>query len=477
MRARSRSSIAAMVARPPRLVDRSSSSSGSMPSRTKPPSRTRAGGSSTRVRAISSARSVGGSSSFAWRRSRGATHSPRASAAAGSARSDWPRATRSRGPAVPRVTRPRMRSRSCTPASTSRRRPRLKGAEGQLLDGVEPVLDALELDEGAEDPLAQQPFPHRRPRVVEDVEQGAPPIPVGQALHELEVAAGERVEDEDVLRSARDEGRHVGEVALLRLPHVAERRPGGGDGARRAFAPEGLEGSHAEVGQELPARALGLEGPVLDRGARDRPLGLRGVREPGGEIGFAAGQDLAGTGGPDLVPQAVEAAGAVPLRDGELAGGRLQPRDTEARGAGLDGHEVRRFGGVEGGGFELGARRDDPNDLALDDSLRRPRVLHLLAEGHPETLPDEAGDVGGGGVVRDPAHRDRVAVLVLRAGGERDLERLRGDHRVLEEHLVEVAHPEEQQRVRVLRLHAVVLLHGGRLDEAGRRHEGRWSIS
>ena len=42
----------------------------------------------------------------------------------GSARRDWPRATRSRGPAVPRVTRPRMRSRSCTPPKASRRRPR-----------------------------------------------------------------------------------------------------------------------------------------------------------------------------------------------------------------------------------------------------------------------------------------------------------------------------------------------------------------
>ena len=124
MRSRSRSSIAAIVARPPRLVERSSSSSGSTPSRITPPSRRSAGGSSTRVLSTSWARSNGGSRSLTRRRTSGAMHSARASAAPGRALRELASATRSRGPAVPRVTRPRMRSRSCTPPSVSRRRPR-----------------------------------------------------------------------------------------------------------------------------------------------------------------------------------------------------------------------------------------------------------------------------------------------------------------------------------------------------------------
>ncbi len=355
--------------------------------------------------------------------------------------------------------------------------PAVEGTEGHLLDRVEPVLDPLELHEGTQDPLPQESAPHRGPRVVEDVEESAPSPSVGQALHELEVAAGQGVEDEDVLRPAGDEARHVREVALLGLAHVAEGSAGGGDGARRALAPEGLERRDAEVGEELPAGPVGLEGAVVDGGAGDRPLGLGGVGQPVRQVRLAAGQDLARAGGPDLVAKAVEAGGAVPLRDGELAGGGLQPRDAEARRAGLDGHQVGGLGRVEGGGLELRAGGDDPDDLALHDAPRRARVLHLLAEGHPEALADEAGDVGGGGVVGDPAHGDRVAVPVLRSGGERDLESLRGDHRVLEEHLVEVAHAEEEERVRVLRLHAVVLLHGGGLEGTGRRHEGSWSIS
>ena len=52
VRARSRSSISAITCLPERLMSRSSSSSGSTPSRMKPPSRANAGGSSTSVRSM-----------------------------------------------------------------------------------------------------------------------------------------------------------------------------------------------------------------------------------------------------------------------------------------------------------------------------------------------------------------------------------------------------------------------------------------
>ena len=54
VRARSRSSISAMICLPERLIARSSSSSRSTPSRAKPPSRASAGGSSTSVASIAS---------------------------------------------------------------------------------------------------------------------------------------------------------------------------------------------------------------------------------------------------------------------------------------------------------------------------------------------------------------------------------------------------------------------------------------
>ena len=102
--------------------------------------------------------------------------------------------------------RPRIRSRSCTRAKRLAGAAALDGAERQLLDGVEPVLDALELHERPQQPLPQQPSAHRRARVVEHVEQRPAPAAVLQVLDELEVAPRDRVDREHVLRRARDAG-------------------------------------------------------------------------------------------------------------------------------------------------------------------------------------------------------------------------------------------------------------------------------
>jgi hypothetical protein len=48
---------------------------------------------------------------------------------------------------------------------------------------------------------------------------------------------------------------------------------------------------------------------------------------------------------------------------------------------------------------------------------------------------------------------------MLAALGQRDVQRLGRRDRIVEEHLVEIAHPVEQQRVRILRLDLQVLRH------------------
>ena len=49
--------------------------------------------------------------------------------------------------------------------------------------------------------------------------------------------------------------------------------------------------------------------------------------------------------------------------------------------------------------------------------------------------------------------------LMLAALGEHDAERLAGDLGILEEHLVEIAHPVEQERACVLRFNSEILRH------------------
>ncbi len=90
---------------------------------------------------------------------------------------------------------------------------------------------------------------------------------------------------------------------------------------------------------------------------------------------------------------------------------------------------------------------DKTHDGALQGSFRAAlfrlgRILDLLADRHLESGADQPREIGFGRVHRHPAHRD-VGAVVPAALGQRDVERRRGDDRVLEEQLVEIAHPEK----------------------------------
>ena len=119
------------------------------------------------------------------------------------------------------------------------------------------------------------------------------------------------------------------------------------------------------------------------------------------------------------------------------------------------------------------ARRDRLDHLAPDDPLGQLRVLDLLADGHAEPGAHQLPQVLGGRLDRHAGERDAVA-----AAGERDAQQLGGALGVVEEHLVEVAHAEEQDRVLVPRLDVAVLQHERRVERIGHgrvlghQHEG-----
>ena len=90
--------------------------------------------------------------------------------------------------------------------------------------------------------------------------------------------------------------------------------------------------------------------------------------------------------------------------------------------------------------------------------LRLGRILELLADRDAMAKRDQPVEVVVGALDRHAAHADVLAV-VLAALGEHDAERAARDLRVVEEELVEVAHPVEQQAIRVGRLDLEVLRH------------------
>jgi hypothetical protein len=101
------------------------------------------------------------------------------------------------------------------------------------------------------------------------------------------------------------------------------------------------------------------------------------------------------------------------------------------------------------------ARRDQPDDLAPHQLLAGTGHLHLIADGHLVSGRDQPRDVAARRMVRHARHRHPI--VALGAAGQRDAEKLRGHPRIVEEELVEIAQPEEEQRVLRLRFGLVVL--------------------
>ena len=149
-------------------------------------------------------------------------------------------------------------------------------------------------------------------------------------------------------------------------------------------------------------------------------------------------------------------------------------RLSVARARARDCQQIVVAPGVEQRVLGERAGRHQPHHVAAHHALaaallRLRGVFELLAHRDAVAERDQAMQIFVGALDRHAAHRD-VAAEMLPAFGEHDAERARGDFGIGEEQLVEVAHPVEQQAVRIGGLDLDVLLHHG--GDAGRRFGG-----
>ncbi len=114
------------------------------------------------------------------------------------------------------------------------------------------------------------------------------------------------------------------------------------------------------------------------------------------------------------------------------------------------------------------AGRDDPRDLALDQSLARRRIADLIDDDGTFAAAEQPDEMLLERVPGHAGHRYRRAAG-LPACSQRDVEHARGALGIGVEQLVEVAHPIEQQPVGMLALEPEILLHHRRML-VGRRH-------
>ncbi len=286
--------------------------------------------------------------------------------------------------------------------------------------------------------MPEEPRPHRCHGAVERLDECDALGAGAERLDQLEIASGHLIDPAEFVTAPHHGTPEVRQPRWLQLADVAKQRAGGAD--RRGigrFEAETVERGQFESAGQLLAGKVGVEFPPVTPGAKDLGIG-------GWFRGVVGEDDLGGTEPADRLGERL-GAGAF---EHELAGGKVDRREPVAG----DGDQpvVPRPGDIFV--VEEGAGSDRLDHGALDDPLGGPRILDLLADGDPVTGSDELAQVSCGGLDRDTGQRHPVA-----AGGQGDAQHPRRDLGVVVEHLVEVAHPEEEDRVGVTRLDLAVL--------------------
>ena len=142
----------------------------------------------------------------------------------------------------------------------------------------------------------------------------------------------------------------------------------------------------------------------------------------------------------------------------EPAGGKLDPRQPR-RIARRNRRQKIALPRIQQGVVGHGAGRDDPRHLAAHQPLGQLGVFHLLAHGRPHAGRDQLAQVALQLVMRKAGHGDGVVALF--AAGQGEVQHAGGRLGVVVEHLVEVAHAKQQQRLGTRPLRFLILLHHG----------------
>ena len=311
-------------------MSRSASRSASTPSRIMPPSRASAGGSSTSADASASRTSARSSSSPTrlpdQRRRHRLEHQPDA---------------RDRGQRLAQrdqVARAGRADRHAADepleivdgAQRVAQAAALGRLEGELLDGVEAILDPLERGQRAHQPGAQPARAHHRLRPIEHGQQRAVAAALG-ALEDLEVAERHRIDQQAVLPLAPADGADVGEVDLLRVAQVLDQRAGGARRGGMAVQPEGVQAAGAQLVAQRLRGAIDAERPLVER--RDGDAEARDLGQQRHRLDALRHDHLARAQHAELLVQRLASVGAGVLRGQELAGRGVEqaPRRADRR--------------------------------------------------------------------------------------------------------------------------------------------------
>ena len=315
---------------------------------------------------------------------------------------------------------------------------------------------------GAASRWLKQPRARDRHGAVDRFAERAAPL-ARERAHQFEIGARRRIDGErggGRLACWRRQRRAVPELRAL---HIGDAGRGRGQLEAREGA-EGLGRGHREIGRKPPLRGRAVEHVARQRrhdGQRaqiGRNLGVRIERVGHDDLARLDARDLGGE-------RKAVAFGHAKFAGRNVEIGERKQRRRVGRG-GARAHDRRQIivaPRIEQRVFGERAGGDQPDHVARDDALCAAllclrRVFGLLAHRDAEARRDQLVQIFVRAHHRHAAHRD-VRALVLAALGQHDAERAARDLGVLEEQLVEIAHPVEQQAIRMGRLDLLILAH------------------
>ena len=306
---------------------RASSSGGSAPARTKPPSRLTSGRSSASV----DARSRSSAPQSRLERGEGARELRRQvvrrlracarqrAAAARPSRTD----ARSRGPPRSRLRRDSERRKSGAPRERLRAALRAGARLDEKVERIEPLVDRIRVGQRAREPLGEQPRAGGRHGEVDRREQRAFARAARASGSSSRLARVAAIDLE--ARAARAPRRRRERRPRLELgaPDIGERERRGGDlgageGAEAVERLDAIELAHALLGRRRRRR------PPAQAASAPRACRRRCARKPGSSATRLRGDDLARLEPRDLGGE----AGLVGLAERKRAGREIERRET-----------------------------------------------------------------------------------------------------------------------------------------------------
>jgi len=330
--------------------------------------------------------------------------------------------------------------------------PGIRTPRGQRRHGLMACADHPTVAQRAMQPAPQQACAHRCDRMIEHAEQGEVAIAARMRV-EFEVAPCGSIHGHSLVGALDGEPGKVRQRGLLRFLDIPEQRTGRGDRERQRIDAVAGQVARTEEAREFALRRRRVEMP---RRALAQ-AGQGGHERRPGDI-FAD----QGFGRREACEFRRECFGVGDLAEQEAAGRKVDPCESVVRTPRGDRQQQVVATLFEQRGIRHRAWGDHAHDLALDQALRRSRVADLFADRDRLAELHEPGEISLDGVIRHASHRDRCACRCT-ALGQRDVEQACGLARIVVEQLVEVAHAEQHERVRIFRLCGEILAHQWRV--------------